>query len=318
MAKSVFLVLPAIAIAVAACSGSTSGSTVTADQGCTDLGGSICDKIAACSAPLLQLVYGDAATCKTRFKLTCPSTISAPGSGATGANLEACAQAYTTAACADLFSGNQPAPCNVHGSLMAGAACANNIQCSGDHGYCNTASGQTCGVCGTRAAAGATCAKSADCDTGLVCGFGTGMTTGACVTPGAAGATCDAPHPCAGALSCVGGTCAQSAAAGAACDPTASNCDSTQGLFCHPINKVCASAQFAKAGEACGFMLATGTYAACSGNGRCTMPAGSLTGTCEAPAADGAMCDTTNGPTCLAPAVCTNGACKVPDASACK
>jgi hypothetical protein len=39
--------------------------------------------------------------------------------------------------------------------------------------------------------------------------------------------------------------------------------------------------------------------------------------TCVTPAADGQSCDLTNGPGCLAPAVCASGKCALRDGSAC-
>jgi hypothetical protein len=315
MVKSVRWLWPAI-VTVAACSGSstTSGGNVTAQQACTDLAGALCDKIASCSPFGFQVLYADAATCKSRGPLTCASGLMANGAKATPADLEACKQGYVDAKCEDLIAGNQPAPCQLQGTLAAGSACGENLQCAGANTYCNIAANQTCGVCAARPAAGATCSQSSDCQTGLVCGMGTGQTMGACVTPGAAGAACDAPHPCQVSLRCVGGTCSPPAAAGAACDVNAQNCDSIKGLYC-TTSKVCATIPTANAGGACGV---TGTtFTVCTGGASCKLPANSLSGTCEALAADGAMCDATNGPQCTSPAVCTNGACKVPDPSAC-
>jgi hypothetical protein len=321
MARSVPWVWPAIFIAVTACSGTTSTSNVTADQACTDLASGACNRFQACAPLLIQSIYGDASTCTARLKLTCPSALGANGSGATPSNVEACSQAYAAVSCTDLLSGTAPPACIVRGSLMQGAACAGNDQCSGANSYCNVASGQTCGVCGTQAAAGGVCTRNAECQPGLVCGFAaTGGTAGACVTPGAQGAACDSPHPCASLLHCVNGTCTPSAAAGAACNVAASDCDGTQGLYCDLATGLCKTVKTASAGGTCGNIVADGTYVVCTGGSSCKMPTPvSLTGTCQAAAADGAMCNTTTtmGPNCLPPAVCTNGACKIPDPASC-
>jgi hypothetical protein len=311
---------PAI-VTVMACSSSSSksGGNVTAEQACADLAGTLCDTIAMCSPFGFQVVYADAATCKSRAALTCPMGLMANGSKATPSDLEACKQAYATAKCDDLIAGNQPTACQLQGSLMAGSACAGNLQCAGANSYCNVPANQACGVCATRAAAGATCSASSDCQSGLVCGMATGQAMGSCVTPGAAGATCDSPHPCQSAFACVGGTCSPRVGAGAACDASAQNCDTIKGLYCSS-SRVCATIATAGAGGACGITGTTAapTLTACTAGGTCKLPMGSLAGTCQAPAMDGAMCDPNNGPSCITPAVCTNGVCKVPDPTACR
>jgi hypothetical protein len=319
MVKSVRWMWPAIVTAMA-CSGSTSTSgNVTPEQACADLAGALCDKIASCSSFGFQLVYPDAATCKSRAALTCPMGLMANGATAKPSDLEACKQGYVNAACDDLVAGNQPAACQLTGSLMAGAACAENLQCAGANSYCNIPANQTCGVCATRAAAGAACGQTSDCQSGLVCGKGTGQAMGTCVTPGAEGGSCDSPHPCKSPLVCVTQTCSKPVGPGGACDSGAQNCDILQGLYCSQA-KVCTMALTAGAGGACGV---TGTTAAptatlCMAGSTCKLPSNGFMGTCQAPAADGAMCDATNGPSCISPAVCTNGACKIPDPTACR
>ena len=84
-----------------------------------------------------------------------------------------------------------------------------------------------------------------------------------------------------------------------------------------------------EAGSACGDIGAapvTGV-ADCTAGGACIKgSASATTGTCMAPAADGAACnnDNTIGPPCLAPAKCvptttggTAGTCTVPNATTC-
>ncbi|MDP8999167.1 MAG: hypothetical protein M3O46_03550, partial [Myxococcota bacterium] len=205
MAKIVLGVWAAIVIAVAACSGSaTNGNfgdaggglgSVTAEQACTDMANTVCTALQSCLPLYTQLLYGDMTTCAARTKVTCPSTLGASGTGLTPAGVEACASAIGATSCTDLFAGNTPSACVTHGSLIQGAACADNAQCAGANSYCNVAPGQTCGVCGTLAAAGGSCILKRDCGPGLECGKGTGAlqtSAGTCVAAGAAGATCDA------------------------------------------------------------------------------------------------------------------------------
>jgi hypothetical protein len=195
--------------------------------------------------------------------------------------------------------------------------------------------------------AGATCLVDADCGRGLDCAIPTGATMGTCVAYGAANAAClTGSLPCAAGLACVGddettgvkGTCEpQGAVLDAACDAdrkAAANCYGDLGLVCIPAKKgsgvgTCQSITLAAAGSPCGDIGSdpiTG-YAECAAGGLCKKASATATsGTCVAPAADGAPCDSNplNGPPCLPPAKCvatadggTAGTCVVPDAPKC-
>jgi hypothetical protein len=176
--------------------------------------------------------------------------------------------------------------------------------------YCKKPPTDVCGVCSARAAAGAACDTDADCAYKLVCG------AQVCVAPGAVGDSCDASHPCAVPTVCKASQCTAPMGAGMTCDPVIKDCDATQGLYCGTTTRVCALASFAAAGEPCG--LVNGAYTACAGGGHCRLGAGTVMGTCLAPAADGAACDTTTGPNCMAPAQCVSSVCKLPNAASCK
>jgi hypothetical protein len=93
------------------------------------------------------------------------------------------------------------------------------------------------------------------------------------------------------------------------------DCDNTQGLYCDPATRLCKLVTFASPGGSCG--VVNGAFVACSGGGRCKTAGASLMGTCLAPAADGAACDTTAGPDCLPPAQCVGSVCKLPNAASC-
>jgi hypothetical protein len=113
---------------------------------------------------------------------------------------------------------------------------------------------------------------------------------------------------------CTGGSCVAPAGAGMPCDPVARNCDQTQGLYCHPMTRVCTAATFVGAGGSCG--LVNNAYVGCSASGHCKITAG-LMGTCLAAAADGAACDSTAGPDCTPPAQCVAAVCKLPNPAGC-
>ena len=303
-----FFSAAALAAIVAACS---SSSSVSPQQACNDLGTSICNKLEACSPYGLGATYGDVTTCVTRSALSCPSAITATGSGATAANVEACAQAYASTSCADLLDKGTPSACAVQGTLPAGTPCGSDVQCSGSAGYCKFTSG-SCGVCSTRSAAGGSCAASNDCQPGLTCQLGTGA-TGSCVTPGAQGAPCSPAQPCQASFVCLNAACSTPLAAGAACNPVTNGCNGAMGYYCSAAS-VCAQVQTSAAGGACGFSasgVTTCTKATCKvGTG--------ATGTCEALANDGAACDPVNGPSCLSPASCVNGVCTIANPASCK
>ncbi|MEO7114086.1 MAG: hypothetical protein ABI183_26840 [Polyangiaceae bacterium] len=295
---------------VVACSSSSSGSSVSADQAATDVAAAFCNKYNSCAPPFVQVAYGDLTTCEARFKLSVAPSLAANGTGATSAQYESCSKDLATASCDDLLSRNLPQSCHtIAGTLANGAACGEDSQCTGK--YCNTEAGSTCGACSTIAAAGGACTSDDGCDYGLTC------ENSICTAYGAAGATCDVTHNCTATLACVNGTCATPLEAGAACPAIgAPGCDTLKGLYCN-TSKVCATYSFANAGQPCGLVSAQ-SYAACAGGGLCKGASGITPGTCEAPAADGASCDAAAGPSCLAPAVCTGGVCKITDPSTCK
>jgi hypothetical protein len=191
------------------------------------------------------------------------------------------------------------------GTIAAGLACGDDAQC--DTGRCRKAQDSTCGVCGPRAAAGDACQASDDCAYQLDC-----TTGGHCAAFVALSGSCDADHPCAPPLACKTGSCAVASGPGGPCARNG-DCDGTQGLFCNPLTSVCQLAAIVIPGLPCGAV--NGGYALCARSGVCRM-SGS-TGTCVAPAADGAACDTTAGPACVPPAICTTGVCKLPDPASC-
>lgn len=299
------------AVFAVACSSGSSGSSVSNDQAATDVAKAFCQKFDSCASLFVTVSYGDEATCEARFKLSVTPSLTANGTGATTAQYESCAKDIPGASCDDLLSRNFPTSCRtVAGSLADGTACGVDSQCKGK--LCRLSDNSSCGACSTIGAGGATCSNDNECDYGLTC------VNKVCSQYGQAGGTCDTTHPCKPTLACTNGTCATPGAAGAACPGLGmGGCDNLSGLFCDQA-KVCAAVKFAAAGAACGYDVGTDTYTGCSGGGTCKLATGKTTGTCTAPAADGAQCDTVNGPSCMAPAVCSGGVCKVPDPSTCK
>jgi hypothetical protein len=294
---------------VVACS-SSSSSSVSADQAESDVSAAFCNRFNSCAPLFIQVAYGDVPTCQTRFKLSVAPTLTATGTGATASQYETCAGAFPSISCDDLLERNYPTSCQTAaGTLADGAACGESAQCKDQ--LCRTGAGQTCGACSSLGAAGAACVQDGDCAYGLACN------SLVCGAYSAAGATCDATtHPCDPALTCKNGSCATPGAAGAACAGLGqSGCDTLNGLYCN-ASSVCAAVTVATAGQPCG-LLAGGGYGVCGGGGLCKGSSGTTPGSCEAPAADGAACDATNGPPCLAPAVCDGSVCKITDPGTC-
>lgn len=291
-----------------ASSSSSSGAELTIDQACAAYASAACAKFNSCSAPLFTLQYPDVATCEARIGILCPLSASAPGSSTPPQHWQDCADAAPSLSCDDVFSRNIPAACQpIAGSLADGSACGIDAQCMS--AYCNVPSGEVCGVCGARSAAGGACKQADDCDFGLQC------SQDKCVKPGELGATCDNAAPCLVTLACSGGKCAQAAGAGEACDPVEQNCSRIDGLGCNN-NSVCQKVKFAGPGEVCG--MSGGDFIVCSGNGTCKKSGANPAGTCLAPAKDGEACDEANGPKCMAGARCSSGLCKLIDPAACK
>ena len=293
-----------------ACS-SSSGSSVSNDQAAADVAKAFCQKFQSCAPLYIQVSYGDEATCETRFKLAVAPTLTANGTGATTGQYESCSSELANASCDDMLSRNFPQSCRtVAGSLGDGTACGVDAQCKGK--LCRLADNSNCGACSTIGAGGAACTSDSECDYGLTCA------NKVCVQYGAAGASCDTTHPCKPTLACNNGTCATPGEAGAACPMLGGGgCDTLKGLYCN-ASKVCASVATGNAGQACGYDVSAATYTVCTASGTCKLNTGSTAGTCMAPAADGAACDTTNGPSCTPPATCSGGVCKIADPSTCK
>ena len=329
------LLLLAPLVAFAAACGGTSNDTA-----CADVATARCTQRSMCTnGTSVTRLYGDMTTCLAREKLACINGLAAKGTGNSPDHVEQCAAALKAESCADYLALVTPAPCISTGTLTDGTACAFSGQCSST--YCTNTANAACGSCGQPVAANGDCTNGGTCARGQAC-FTTPGTMGtmmSCLTPGAAGASCSRSAPCGSGLSCVGatgmgtggtpGTCMASVSmAGAACDPTlrtAPSCDRTVGLFCNATSKTCTTITYAASGGACG-LGSDGNFIDCTGGicfGSVTGGPNPMMGACKADAADGAACDTANGPGCIAPAKCvttagsTAGTCTLADASKC-
>ncbi|HEY3821119.1 MAG TPA: hypothetical protein VGL81_28335 [Polyangiaceae bacterium] len=331
-------------------------SGVSAAQACADNAHARCTQLESCSPTDVLLRYGSEGTCETREAENCTTALAEPLNGNTPDALEACAGAYAGWACAEYLSDeNIPKACRQQlGPIVDGGSCAIDGQC--ESGFCGIVPGSACGTCAAVPKVGASCAELTACGPGQACT----ADTFACVLFGARGAACGRGSLCGVGLSCVGadpgaqGTCEQAGEeVGTACDPTSkahSACDRNAGLVCNTGTesadggadddggaeagteagaeeagippRTCQQVIIAAAGQPCGNDLG-GQPVYCQAGGVCTGANGTTPGVCTAAAADGAPCDTINGPTCATPARCigdggTTGTCQYSGAQSCR
>ena len=329
--RSLLLIAPLL---FAACGGTS------ADTACTDSATARCAQRSMCTGGVgITKTFGDMTTCLAREKESCLNALAAKDTGNTPARTEQCITALKSESCADYFAGNIPAACVNTGTLTDGTACAFAGQCSAT--YCTGLGNAACGTCGAAIASGGDCSNNGTCARGQTCFTSTmlGTTKSTCLTESAAGASCSRTQPCATGLTCVGainggmnptpGTCmAAGAMPGVACDPlvrTGAGCDRSLGLWCNATSKTCTAITFAANAAACG-VGTDGNLTDCTGGtcfGSVNGGANPTMGTCKADAADGAACDTTNGPDCINPARCvtpsgsTAGTCALSGSTTC-
>lgn len=327
--------------------GGAGGAGPTAEQACADLAKATCAKRDACSSGFqISRLFGDLGTCEARTAALCVANLGAVGTGQTPTKIEACVAAYADFACVDFFDSAPPEACvPPAGEGATGAPCTTSSQCAST--FCDATANVICGSCQPLPVAGASCAVQADCGRDLGCARLATAAAGVCAPWVEQGGACLAgAKPCKAGLSCVAedlmtstsGTCQPAGAAiGAACDgsrKTMPGCDNNLGLVCIPAMKgsavgTCQAIQIVVAGATCGDIGSkpiTG-FSVCGGSALCTkVMASDPTGTCVAPAADGAPCDIdpTKGPPCLAPSKCvikdamgTAGTCSAPEVGAC-
>jgi hypothetical protein len=278
---------------------------------CDPYAAQLCERLAACSMPYLEGVYGDAQVCQQRVSLACQIEAALAGSGFTPAATAACGAALPMASCEALF-GVGVAACQLKGTLPTGAACGAAVQCLS--GFCRLPETGFCGKCDVRAAEGATCDTDGACQYPLLC-----SEVGRCARPGAEGDFCNESHPCGSRLlfCAADNTCKRRSAEGKACNRTGATpeqlCDI--GLICRPSDSgTCRAIRWADPGATCGLPPSGGTVILCAGSGSC------VNSTCRPPGADDAACTISplgESTGCLPPAMCLSGVCRLPDPGAC-
>lgn len=258
--------------------GGGAGGGADVGGACKSLAAALCGQIDTCSPFLMQVTYGDRTTCEARVAARCDDPVGVEGSNVTAADIAACAAAYEARTCDQLF---EPAPgeCRVPGDEDDGATCSVAAECKGS--LCKKDTEGTCGTCATPLAEGAACAPDTDvCDVGLYCD----ATSMKCAKPAASGEACPTGKPCAPGLSCSSGTCGPLLGEGQDCSG-GETCNFAEGLICFPLDDTCTKVVVKKAGEQCGFDMATGEVSICEADSLC-----GDTDTCVARPLEGEAC----------------------------
>jgi hypothetical protein len=249
----------------------TGGGDGSIASACADSARARCQKDDACTGATYNPIhYGDEATCEARTAALCVTSLSAPGTGATPASVEACAQAIPSESCDDFYGVKPVAACATpKGTLANGTPCVTSSQCQST--YCATGAYVVCGQCAAVPQAGDACTYDGDCGDrgGLTCND-----LGRCVAYGALDALCDKDTPCGVDLSCVGattntqGTCQTGVASGAPCTSAGPHCDPTLNLVC--VGTTCAAEPVVAGGQPCGDL--NGGLTRCAASGVCVVP----------------------------------------------
>jgi hypothetical protein len=280
-------------------------------QFCAGYAVKFCERLAGCSQTYLVGVYGTPARCQERLELRCRAEVAAAGTGLSAVTGMACADALAGASCDALFGDSVPA-CQIAGTLARGASCGSGSQCQS--GFCRTPETSFCGKCDARVGEGAVCDADDACEFPLLC-----SEAGHCARPAAEGELCNETTPCQpGPLFCGSdNTCHRPSAEGKACNRTGSAplqpCEG--GFICRPsANGICRPIRFVDAGVACGISPTGSSVVLCTASGSC------VNDLCKPPGQDGERCTPSplgDSGGCLAPALCLDGLCKLPDPASC-
>jgi hypothetical protein len=193
--------------------GATTETPKTTRSACRAYMKAWCERYSACN-PSFPIVACDS------IGGQCPDRLFAPGSTRTIESAFACADAFATLSCSDLFLGKYP-PCATSGARKAGESCMFAAQC--DSLVCGYAfgAGPMCSICTRVVNAGEQCGEGLSCPLGYRC-------QGYCepamyVAPGELHGPCSVVSACARGLFCrlndsgLDGVCEEELAPGSPC-----------------------------------------------------------------------------------------------------
>lgn len=290
---------------------------VTVKQGCEVRADRLCQRLQECSEFFMRLVFGKADVCRTRLATDCMAQANAPDVSVTQYSLVRCAQEISTQSCADIIDRREPDACNPMGLRREGKNCGGHLQCA--TGYCALA-GETCGSCQAKRGVGEACANDAACVAGLHCGQ-----KGKCVRRSGLGESCSGENQeCGTLLACLGGKCSLPVAAGGACTNTndctraaGQTCTSTLGVALALPLAQCRASVLGVPGTVCREGDNLTSY--CAGGQTNCLKDDAGVYRCVAPALDGQTCGAkANGRSCVMPALCVAGTCRLGPASTCQ
>jgi len=279
-------------------------------EACRGYAYAYCTQLETCSPAAVQIRYQSTEVCESLLNATCQGAATAPSSGFTVADREACTSVIPSWPCPDfLYVQNPPPQCQATtGALADGASCADSQQCQS--GYCGLPAGSACGTCGPVPQPGDSCA-STQCPSGLAC-VGAPPICAAYVEVGGA---CQTSAPCNAQLTCVAGKCvAALKTLGEACTYSGPGCDEYSGLSCNGVSTTCQTATIAQPGQACGTVGGQEAYC---------VTGGCVRGVCVGDVPVGGACEV-GGTPCVDDARCivpagegTSGTCQINGTSVC-
>jgi len=255
-----------------------------------------------------EVGWNDLATCKERVKINCLLRVKSPGVNETTSRVVACANTLTALSCEryDDFD-RWPETCTAPpGQLPDGAPCIVPAQCQGS--ACEITSRAACGVCKTVSRLGGACTDETNCFNFMPC------VNGVCSAHPVKGEPCDGiGRYCFGPTVCRDldangiGKCGTPSPAGTACDPNEPDiCDFTNAYYCDQVTMTCTKGEKArKVGEMCVDLPICNFVSYCDFDGFCRLNP-----------REGMGCGANN--TCLTPARCIDGVCKIRNAAVCK
>jgi len=290
---------------------------VNVKQACEMRADRQCTRLQECSDFFLRMVFGKSDNCRARVSAECMAEAAAADVSITAFTLVRCAQETKDQTCADLMDRRDPEACQPLGLRREGKGCASDLQCL--TGFCSLES-KSCGTCKPKRGLAESCVEDSGCTSGLHCGL-----KGKCVRKGLAGDPCGAENQeCGTLLSCLQGKCAAPLSAGAACLNTGQCqraagqvCSSNMGIraFAGPI-AMCRASVLAAVGEIC--RDADNIVAFCSsGAANCVANQQGVYRCVEA-ARDAEACgDKAGGRSCMLPAACVAGICRLGPSVSC-
>jgi len=269
------------------------------EKPCEGYASARCETMNRCAPALFAIEHGDLDACRSELRAWCVHVGHLPGVRVGAKAIGACASTFRSLSCAAWQARRDDPFCDAPGgSLSVDEPCISGYQCASKACYLDAQG--VCGVCQPTAGVGDPCRQSMECPATSACvGYH-------CLKTMALGEECGSGRPCAGQLLCLSGTCQQSPALH---DPCIENtCNNRLATEC--VQGVCEPLETAATGQACGLINGKTVYC---GRGTC-----SSQGVCVAPVPEGRPCQDSSGPTCLQPAVCVDGWCKIPQPSMCQ